>query len=88
MSEAGVEVGNVACPGDVIERGVEEEGKEHGKVCGGEGWDAVLLSEVRADDVGVVWISQDAELTAIVHSRKTTILLQGELLKQWCEDGQ
>ena len=52
------------------------------------GWDAVLLSEVRADDVGVVWISQDAELTAIVHSRKTTILLQGELLKQWCEDGQ
>ena len=34
MSEAGVEVGNVACPGDVIERGVEEEGKECGKVCG------------------------------------------------------
>ena len=51
------------------------------------GWDAVLQSEVMAD-VGVVWISQDAELTAIVHSRKTTILLQGELLKQWCEDGQ
>ena len=51
------------------------------------GWDAVLQSEVMAD-VGVVWISQDAELTAIVYSKKTTILLQGELLKQWCEDGQ
>ena len=51
------------------------------------GWDAVLQSEVMAD-VGVVWISQDAELTAIVHSKKTTILLKGELLKQWCEDGQ
>ena len=52
------------------------------------GWDAVLRSEVRAVDVGVVWISQDVELTAIVHSRKTTILLQGELLNQRCEDGQ
>ena len=52
------------------------------------GWDAELLSEVRADDVGLVWINQDAELTAIVHSKKTTILLKGELLKQWCEDGQ
>ena len=41
------------------------------------GWDEVLLSEVRADDVGVVWISPDAELTAIVHSKKITILLQG-----------
>ena len=37
------------------------------------GWDAVLQSEVMVD-VGLVWISQDAELTAIVHSRKTTIL--------------
>ena len=70
-------------------RGVwKRKAKSVAKFVEERGWDAVLLSEVRADDVGVVWISQDAELTAIVHSKKTTILLQGELLKQWCEDGQ
>ena len=45
------------------------------------GWDAVLLSEVREDGVGVVWMGQDAELTAVVHSEKAAVLLRGVLLK-------
>ena len=47
-----------------------------------------MLSEVRADGVGVVWMGQDAELTAIVHSEKAAVLLRGVLLKRWRKDGQ
>ena len=51
-------------------------------------WDAVMLTEIRADDEGVVWLGQDEELAALVHSEKAAILLRGELLKRWCEGGQ
>ena len=58
------------------------------KFAGDAGWDAVLLSEVRADKEGVVWMGQDAGLTAIVHGERAGIMLRGELLKRWCEGGQ
>ena len=68
-------------------RGVwKREAKSVAKFAEEKGWDAVLLSE--ADGVGVVWMGQDAELTAIVHSEKAAVLLRGELLKRWCSDGQ
>ena len=51
-------------------------------------WDAVMLTEINADGDGVVWLGQDEELAAIVHSEKAAILLRGELLKRWCEGGQ
>ena len=58
------------------------------KVARDEKWDAVLLSEVRAEGEGVVWMGQDEELTAIVHGMRAAIMLRGELLKRWCEGGQ
>ena len=58
------------------------------KFAGDCGWDAVLLSEVRAEGEGVVWMGQDAGLTVIVHGEKAGIMLRGELLKRWCEGGQ
>ena len=62
--------------------------KSVAKFAGDAGWDAVLLSELRADGEGVVWMGQDAGLVAIVHGEKAGILLRGELLKRWCEGGQ
>ena len=53
-----------------------------------QGWDAVLLTEIKADGVGVVWMGQDEELAAIIHAEKAAILLRGELLKRWCDEGQ
>ena len=58
------------------------------KFAGDAGWDAVLLSEVRADGEVVVWLGQDAGLVAIVQSEKAGIMLRGKLLKRWCEGGQ
>ena len=51
-------------------------------------WDAVLLSEVRAERNGVVWLGENANLTAVIHSSKAAVLLRGELLRAWCEGGQ
>ena len=48
------------------------------------GWDVVLLSEVRADGKGIVWLGQVENLKAIVHLERA----QGEALKRWCEGGQ
>ena len=51
-------------------------------------WDAVMLSEVRSSRNGVEWFGENENLTAIIHSTKAGILLRGELLKQWCKEGQ
>ena len=53
-----------------------------------EGWDAVLLSEVRAEKEGVAWIGEGRDLTAIIFSEKAGILLRGDLLEGWCQKGQ
>ena len=53
-----------------------------------EKWDAVLLSEVRAEGEGVVWLGEGNDLTAIIFSEKAGVLLRGELLEGWCEGGQ
>ena len=38
-------------------------------------WDAVLLTEISAEGDGVVWLGQDEELVAIIHSQRAAILL-------------
>ena len=51
-------------------------------------WDVVLLSEIRADSNGVVWLGENDNLVAVIHSEKAGIMLRGELLRAWCENGQ
>ena len=51
-------------------------------------WDAILLSEVRAERGGVEWLGENDNLTAVIHGEKSAILLRGILLKLWCEEGQ
>ena len=50
-------------------------------------WDVVLLSEVRADGEGVVWMGKEEESVVIVHSKRAAVLMRGEVLKAWSEEG-
>ena len=51
-------------------------------------WDVVLLSEVLATGSGTIWLGENENLIAITHTKKAAILLRGNLLKSWCENGQ
>ena len=51
-------------------------------------WEIVLLSEVRAERNGVIWIGEGEEVTAVIHSEKAGIMIRGEMLKKWTEGGQ
>ena len=53
-----------------------------------ENWDAVLLSEIRSVNNGVEWLGGDEDLVVIIYSQRAGILLRGDLLRKWCEEGQ
>ena len=53
-----------------------------------ENWDIVLLSEVRAERNGVVWIGEGEDLTAIVFCKRAGILIRGHMVRKWGEGGQ
>ena len=52
------------------------------------GWEVVLLSEVRADRKGVQWLGEGENRVAVIHSEKAGIMLRGELLRKWLSGGQ
>ena len=61
------------------------------RVCeraGREGWEVVLLSEVKAVEDGVVWLGEGENRVAIVHSRRAGVLLRGGALNAWVREGQ
>ena len=51
------------------------------------GWDVVLLSEVRGEGSGVVWMGEEEERVVFVHSERAAVMLRGEVMKAWCEEG-
>ena len=51
-------------------------------------WEVLLMSEIRAEEEGVVWLGANENLTAVVHSRRTGIILRGRTLDKWIEEGQ
>ena len=57
---------------------------EYARVCG---WDVVLLSEVLAEGEGEVWMGEEEERVAFVHSERAAVLLRGDVLQAWCEEG-
>ena len=48
----------------------------------------MLVSELRADQEGVIWLGEDREQIAVVHGRKAGIILRGEALEEWKREGQ
>ena len=55
---------------------------------GKRGWEITLISEIRAELEGVVWIGEGTERTVIVHSEKCGVLLRGSALETWLEGKQ
>ena len=53
-----------------------------------EGWEIVLLTELGAEENGVVWLGEEGEECVIVHARKAGVLLRGRALQMWVEEGQ
>ena len=46
-----------------------------------EGWEVVCMTELRAESEGVVWLGEDECKVAVVHGRKSGVLLRGGALK-------
>ena len=53
-----------------------------------ERWEMVLLTELRADEEGVVWLGEDEERVVLIHGKKAGVMLRGEALEKWVEGGQ
>ena len=53
-----------------------------------ERWEMVLLTELRADEEGVVCLGEDEESVVLIHGKKAGVMLRGEALEKWVEGGQ
>ena len=53
-----------------------------------ERWEMVLLTELRSDEEGVVWLGEDEERVVLIHGKKAGVMLKGEALEKWVEGGQ
>ena len=47
-----------------------------------ERWEMVLLTELRADVEGVVWLWKDEERVVLIHGKKAGVMLWGEALEK------
>ena len=55
---------------------------------GRQGWEIVLMTEIRADEKGEVWLGGDEERVAVIHSERAAIVLRGQALEEWIGEGQ
>ena len=55
---------------------------------GRQGWEIVLMTEIRADEKGVVWLGGDEERVAVIHSERAAIVLRRQALEEWIGEGQ
>lgn len=51
-------------------------------------WEVLLMSEIRAEEDGVLWLGENEDLTAVIHSRRAGIILRGGALEEWMAGGQ
>ena len=52
---------------------------------GGKGWDILLITEIRSESEGVIWLGEGDGQTAVIHSSHCGIALLRRPLQQWCE---
>ena len=48
----------------------------------------VLASEIRSEASGTVWLEEDDYQIFVVHSKRTGVILRGEVLSRWMRGGQ
>ena len=52
------------------------------------GWEVTLLTEVRSETFGTMWLGDEISRMAVMHSKTTGIAIQGKALRSWVQDGQ
>ena len=62
--------------------------REVAKFIESQGWEIVLMTEIWADGEGVVWLGEGTGRVAIVHGMRTGILLRGEMVERWVDEGE
>ena len=45
----------------------------------------VLLTELRADEEGVVWLGEDEERMVLIHGKKAGVMLKGSSRRKWAK---
>ena len=48
-----------------------------------QGWEITMLSEIRADRMGVIWMGAGEETTAVIHSLRCGVILRGSARDEW-----
>ena len=51
-------------------------------------WEIVCLTELRAVSSGVIWLGEGEDGVAIVHSKRVAVVMRGEALRLWRDEGQ
>ena len=52
------------------------------------GWEVTLLTELRSEAFGTMWLGDGRRRMAVVHSKTTGMAIQGKALRSWVQDGQ
>ena len=50
-------------------------------------WNVVLLSELRSESCGVLYLGQDEDLIVLIHSERAGVMLRGHLVSDWLDQG-
>ena len=45
-------------------------------------WEIVLLSEIRAESRGVLWLGEEGREMTVVHSERTVVVLRGNMMER------
>ena len=51
-------------------------------------WEIVLVSEIRSDSYGTLWMGEGGSQIVIVYSKKICILMRGNMMRGWIESRQ
>ena len=52
-----------------------------------ERWEMVLLTELKVDKEGVVWLGEGEERVVLIYGKKAGVMLRGEAIEKWVEGG-
>ena len=51
-------------------------------------WEFVLLSEIRAESRGVLWLREEEREMAVVYFGRTAVVLRGKMMERWRAERQ
>ena len=46
-------------------------------------WEVLLSADIRGERDGTIWLGEDGNEAVVIHSRRKTIIMTGEALRDW-----